>query len=92
MYSFFFFFFFIFKLYIIVLVLPNSGWGTHVYLWRIHFDIWQIKCILELTSPVSFCFCNVSAGYLKITYMASVGGSCCISVGQCWSGLCLCCL
>ena len=18
-----------------------SGWGTHVYLWRIHFDIWQ---------------------------------------------------
>ena len=20
----------------------GSGWGTHVYLWRIHFDIWQI--------------------------------------------------
>ena len=19
----------------------DSGWGTHVYLWRIHFDIWQ---------------------------------------------------
>ena len=19
----------------------GSGWGTHVYLWRIHFDIWQ---------------------------------------------------
>ena len=19
----------------------NSGWGTHVYLWRIHSDIWQ---------------------------------------------------
>ena len=18
-----------------------SGWGTHVYLWQIHFDIWQ---------------------------------------------------
>ena len=18
-----------------------EGWGTHVYLWRIHFDIWQ---------------------------------------------------
>ena len=18
-----------------------SGWGTHVYLWRIHVDIWQ---------------------------------------------------
>ena len=21
----------------------GSGWGTHVYLWRIHFDIWQNK-------------------------------------------------
>ena len=20
----------------------SSGWGTHVYLWQIHFDIWQI--------------------------------------------------
>ena len=19
----------------------GSGWGTYVYLWRIHFDIWQ---------------------------------------------------
>ena len=19
----------------------GSGWGAHVYLWRIHFDIWQ---------------------------------------------------
>ena len=19
----------------------RSGWGTHVYLWQIHFDIWQ---------------------------------------------------
>ena len=19
----------------------GAGWGTHVYLWRIHFDIWQ---------------------------------------------------
>ena len=22
----------------------GSGWGTHVYLWRIHFDIWQNQC------------------------------------------------
>ena len=20
----------------------GSGWGTHVYLWQINFDIWQI--------------------------------------------------
>ena len=39
-----------FKLYIIVLVLvwggrreEGSGWGTHVYLWWILFDIWQRK-------------------------------------------------
>ena len=19
----------------------GSGWGTHVYLWQIHFDIWK---------------------------------------------------
>ena len=31
--GFFILFYFVFKLYI--------GWGTHVYLWRIHFDIWQ---------------------------------------------------
>ena len=24
------------------LIWKGSGWGTHVYLWRIHFDIWQI--------------------------------------------------
>ena len=21
--------------------MEGSGWGTHVYLWQIHFDIWQ---------------------------------------------------
>ena len=21
--------------------MEGSGWGTHVYLWWIHFDIWQ---------------------------------------------------
>ena len=27
----------------------GSGWGTHVYLWQIHFDIWQNQCnILKL--------------------------------------------
>ena len=22
----------------------GSGWGTHVYLWQIHFNIWQNQC------------------------------------------------
>ena len=25
----------------------GSGWGTHVYLWQIHFDIWQ--------QPIQYC-------------------------------------
>ena len=34
-----------FPLLLIVLITleeeEGSGWGTHVYLWRIHFDVWQ---------------------------------------------------
>ena len=22
----------------------GSGWGTHIYLWQIHFNIWQNQC------------------------------------------------
>ena len=25
----------------VIKMLKGSGWGTHVYLWRIHFDICQ---------------------------------------------------
>ena len=31
----------IFKSRDITLPTEGSGWGTHVYLWQIHFDIWQ---------------------------------------------------
>ena len=24
----------------------GSGWGPHVYLWQIHFDIWQNQYII----------------------------------------------
>ena len=30
----------------------GSGWGTHVYLWRIHFDIWHNKLEKTLESPL----------------------------------------
>ena len=26
----------------------DSGWGTHVCLWRIHFDIWQNIVIINV--------------------------------------------
>ena len=33
----------------------GSGWGTHVYLWRIHFDIWQNQDnIVKLKNKIKF--------------------------------------
>ena len=33
----------------------GSGWGTHVYLWRIHFDIWQNKYnIVKFKNKIKF--------------------------------------
>ena len=31
----------------------GSGWGAHVYLWRIHFDIWQSQySIVKLKNKI----------------------------------------
>ena len=33
----------------------GSGWGTHVYLWRIHFDVWQNQYnIVKLKNKIKF--------------------------------------
>jgi len=33
----------------------GSGWGTHVYLWQIHFDIWQNQYnIVRLKNKIKF--------------------------------------
>ena len=33
----------------------GSGWGTHVYLWWIHFDIWQNQYnIVKLKNEIKF--------------------------------------
>ena len=33
----------------------GSGWGTQVYLWRIHFDIWQNKYnIVKFKNKIKF--------------------------------------
>ena len=33
----------------------GSGWGTHVYLWWIHFDIWQNQYnIVKLKNKIKF--------------------------------------
>ena len=33
----------------------GSGWGTHVYPWQIHFDIWQNQYnIVKLKNKIKF--------------------------------------
>ena len=32
----------------------GSGWGTRVYLWRIHFDIWQNKYNIVKLNKIKF--------------------------------------
>ena len=31
-----------------------SGWGTHVYLWQIHFDIWQNQYNIVKLNKIKF--------------------------------------
>ena len=32
----------------------GSGWGTHVYLWQIHFDIWQNQYNIIKLNKIKF--------------------------------------
>jgi len=33
----------------------GSGWGTHVYLWQIHFDVWQNQYnIVKFKNKIKF--------------------------------------
>ena len=32
----------------------SSGWGTHVYLWQIHFDIWQNQYNIVKLDKIKF--------------------------------------
>ena len=33
----------------------GSGWGTQVYLWRIHFDVWQnLYNIVKFKNKINF--------------------------------------
>ena len=32
----------------------GSGWGTHVYLWQIHFDIWQNQYNILKLNKIKF--------------------------------------
>ena len=32
----------------------GSGWGTHAYLWQIHFDIWQKQYNIVKLNKIKF--------------------------------------
>jgi len=44
----------------------GSGWGTHVYLWQIHFDIWQNQCNIVKLNKIKFKKKEKSDGGKKI--------------------------
>ena len=50
----------------------GSGWGTHVYLWRIHFDVWQNQYnIVKLKNKIKrkkIMNKNTSRGSYKANY------------------------
>ena len=54
----------------------GSGWGTHVYLWQIHFDIWQNQYnIVKFKNKIKFkkkkknfnLITNIHLSYLRDT-------------------------
>ena len=57
----------------------GSGWGTYVYLWQIHFDIWQnqynivkLKIKIKIKKKKNICvFCaedaNFTVDFFKFT-------------------------
>ena len=49
----------------------GSGWGTHVYLWWIHFDIWQnqynIVKFKKKKKNTQYCHCRMKAAIDKKT-------------------------
>ena len=54
----------------------GSGWGTYVYLWRIHFDVWQNQYnIVKLKNKIKrkkIMNKNTSRGSYKANYRNKV--------------------
>ena len=47
----------------------GSGWGTHVYLWRIHFDIWQNQYnIVKLKNKIKIIFIDNTAINIEVKF------------------------
>ena len=58
----------------------GSGWGTHVHLWRIYFDIWQnqyniVKLKNKIKFKTSLQTINAGEGVEKRECSCTVGGN-----------------
>ena len=50
----------------------GSGWGTRVYLWRIHFDIWQNQYnIVKLKNKIKLKKQSLQMNSLSITFLTT---------------------
>ena len=61
----------------------GSGWGTHVYLWQIHFDIWQnqynivkLNKIKNKTKQNTGVGCHFLLQFMKVKSESEVSQSC----------------
>ena len=44
----------------------GSGWGTHVYLWQIHFDIWQNQYNIAKLKKKSAVYINIASQRIHV--------------------------
>ena len=50
----------------------GSGWGTRVYLWRIHFDIWQNQYnIVKVKNKIKLKKQSLQMNSLSITFLTT---------------------
>ena len=54
----------------------GEGWGTHVYLWRIHFDIWQnqyniVKFKNKIKLKIKSVY-NKTQGLWEVTFVSNL--------------------
>ena len=50
----------------------GSGWETHVYLWRIHFDIWQNQYNIVKLNKIKFKKCNIRLFSLLTNFITKI--------------------
>ena len=67
----------------------GSGWGTHVYLWQIHFDIWQNQYnILKFKNKIKQTILKLLSQVLVLGALSPRG--CQYFPGICEFGVCVC--